>query len=238
MPTISGREIDLKIVYYGPARCGKTTNLQQIYKMMKQEYRGKLMAMENVKDDRTIFFDLLPIKVPVGRGFTLSSKLYTVPGQVAYNNTRKVVLQNVDGVVFVADSQRSATAANAYSFQNLCNNLKELKIDPDQVPLVVQFNKRDLSDIRPMSELETAWKARGVPVCAAAAVKREGVMTTLESVLRTTFRHLTEKMPVVKSYGLNEETFLENVMNNFESPVDLNALLSSLQGLDAESQNS
>ena len=125
MPTITGREIDLKIVYYGPARCGKTTNLQQIYKMMKQEYRGKLMAMENVKDDRTIFFDLLPLKVPVGRGFTLSSKLYTVPGQVAYNNTRKIVLQNVDAVVFVADSQRSATAANAYSFQNLCNNLKE-----------------------------------------------------------------------------------------------------------------
>src|SRR5436190_15170879 len=119
MATINaGKEIELKLVYYGPALSGKTTNLQQVYGMMKPEHRGRLMSLENLKDDRTIFFDLLPLQVPVGNGFTISAKLYTVPGQVAYDNTRKIVLQNVDAVVFVADSQRTQGASNAYSFQN------------------------------------------------------------------------------------------------------------------------
>jgi signal recognition particle receptor subunit beta len=233
MATInSNREIELKIVYYGPALCGKTTNLQQIHTMMKPSNRGKLMSLENVKDDRTIFFDLLPIKVPLGNGFTISAKLYTVPGQVAYNNTRKIVLQNVDAVVFVADSQRTAASANAYSFQNLCNNLKELKIDSETVPLVVQFNKRDMPDVRPMAELEAAWKERGVPVFAATAIRRDGVMTTLEGVLRVTFRSISEKIPMVKKYGMTEDQFLRDIMKNFDRPMDLNALYASFKDLE------
>jgi signal recognition particle receptor subunit beta len=238
MATInSDREIELKLVYYGPALCGKTTNLQQVHEMMRASSRGKLMSLENVKDDRTIFFDLLPIKVPLGNGFTISAKIYTVPGQVAYNNTRKIVLQNVDGVVFVADSQRSAASANAYSFQNLGNNLKELKIDPDSVPLVVQFNKRDLPDVRPMSELEPGWKARGVPVFAAAAVRREGVMTTLEGILRLSFRNISEKIPTVRKFGMTEDQFLKDIMKNFERPMDLNALYASFKDLEGKAQN-
>ena len=231
MATINAnREVEIKVVYYGPALSGKTTNLKQIYGMMRESSRGRLMSLENIKDDRTIFFDLLPIKVPVGNGFTLSAKLYTVPGQVAYDNTRKVVLQNVDAVVFVADSQQSASSANAYSFQNLCNNLKELKVDPDTLPLVVQFNKRDLPDVRPMSELEEAWKRRGVPVYAAAAIRRDGVMSTLEGVLRVSFRAVARSIPVLKSQGLTEDNFLKNVMANFETPLDLNALYFSIKG--------
>ena len=134
MTSFSGKTIELKVVYYGPARCGKTTNLQQVHELLKPAYRGKLMSMSNVKDDRTIFFDLLPIRVPFGRGYHMSAKLYTVPGQVAYNNTRKLVLQGVDGIVFVADSQATSATANAYSFQNLTNNLKEAKLDLKEIP--------------------------------------------------------------------------------------------------------
>lgn len=216
MPTYSSKQVELKIVYYGPAMCGKTTNLQQIHELIRSPNRGKLMSMSNVKDDRTIFFDLLPLQVPFGNGYKLSAKLYTVPGQVAYNHTRKLVLQNVDGLVFVADSQRSAAQANAYSFQNLQNNLRALRIDPAAVPLLVQFNKRDLPDVRPMEELEAVWKARGIPVCAASAVRCEGVMETLEGILRITFRALAEKAPLLKKYGLSEQVFMEKVRKNFE----------------------
>lgn len=216
MPTYSSKQVELKIVYYGPAMCGKTTNLQQIHALIRANSRGKLMSMSNVKDDRTIFFDLLPLQVPFGNGYKLSAKLYTVPGQVAYNHTRKLVLQNVDGLVFVADSQRTAAQANAYSFQNLQNNLRALRIDPNSVPLLVQFNKRDLPDVRPMEELESVWKARGIPVCAASAVRCEGVLETLEGILRITFRALAEKAPLLKKYGLSEKLFIEQVRKNFE----------------------
>ena len=133
--------------------------------------------------------------MPVANGFTISAKIYTVPGQVAYANTRKVVLQNVDAVVFIADSQRNATSANAWSFQDLGNNLKELKVEVENLPLVVQFNKRDLPDIRPMKELEEAWKARGMPVYAASAIRRDGVMSTLEGILRLLYRNLAGPCP-------------------------------------------
>lgn len=218
MPTYSAKHIELKIVYYGPALCGKTTNLQRVHEMLRSDLRGKLISMSNVKDDRTIFFDLLPIQVKFGDGYTLSAKLFTVPGQVAYNHTRKLVLQNVDGLVFVADSQRTQAKANAYSFQNLQNNLRALQIDPDAIPLVMQFNKRDLTDVRPMAELEAAWKARGVPVTASSAVTGEGIMETLEEVLRVTFRAFADRQPLLKKFGLTEENFIRSVRENFTPP--------------------
>jgi signal recognition particle receptor subunit beta len=215
MPTFAGRRIELKLVYYGPAKCGKTTNLQQIHTLLAPQHRGRLMSMANVKDDRTIFFDLLPIMVPLAKGRSLSTKLYTVPGQVAYNSTRKLVLQNVDGIVFVADSQRTKAEENAQSFANLNQNLTALKMDPKTLPLVVQFNKRDLPDLKPMPELEAAWKSRGVPVTAAAAVRGEGVMETLLAIMRLMFRRLDEKVGR-GTLGVTEEVFLGNVLRNFE----------------------
>ena len=215
MPIFAGRRIELKIVYYGPALCGKTTNLQQLHEGMTAEGRGRLMSMSNLKDDRTIFFDLLPIQVPLGGGYTLSAKLYTVPGQIAYSQTRKLVLQNVDGVVFVADSRRDAAQANAESFQDLHRNLKALNIDPASVPVVVQFNKRDLPDVKPLEELAAAWKARGVPVCGASAMTGEGVFETLELMLRRMYADLVAKLPMIRRHGVGEEAFLDGVRRNF-----------------------
>ncbi|MEM7246451.1 MAG: hypothetical protein AAF533_13960 [Acidobacteriota bacterium] len=218
MPLFRGKQIELKLVYYGPAMCGKTTNLEQLHELLKPELRGKLMSMNNVRDDRTIFFDLLPLNVPFGNGYTLSAQLYTVPGQVAYNHTRKMVLQGVDGLVFVADSQPSAVKANAFSFQNLMNNLEELKVDGKSMPLVVQFNKRDLPGVRPMEELTAAWKARGVPCYPAIASKGEGVLETLVGALRKTFRAVVRSVPQVHKAGLNERAFLQHVLVNFQLP--------------------
>jgi signal recognition particle receptor subunit beta len=215
LPTFTSRLVDIKIVYYGCALCGKTTNLQRIHSLIRSDLRGKLMSMSNVKDDRTIFFDLLPIQVPLGGGYRLSAKLYTVPGQTSYSHTRKLVLQNVDGIVFVADSQREMARANGESFQDLQRNLRDLKIDPATLPMVVQFNKRDLPDVRPMAELEAAWKARGIPVLAASAMRSEGVVETLEAVLLATFRGLVERVPLMRRLGLSEETFLSGVRRNF-----------------------
>ncbi len=219
MPTFTSRGVEVKVVYYGPALCGKTTNLQQIHGLIRADLRGKLMSMSNVKDDRTIFFDLLPVQVPLGGGYGFSAKLYTVPGQITYTQTRKLVLQNVDGLVFVADSQRSQARANGESFEDLQRNLRDLHIDPASVPLVVQFNKRDLPDVRPMAELEAAWKARGVPVLAATASAREGVVETLEEILRLTFRSLAERVPTLRKLGVSEASFLAGVRRNFV-PVD------------------
>ena len=230
MPTFSKGLIDVKVVYYGPAMCGKTTNLQQIHSLIRPDLRGKLMSMSNVKDDRTIFFDLLPVQVPLGGGSRLSAKLYTVPGQMTYAHTRKLVLQNVDGIVFVADSQRDMAHQNGESFQDLARNLRDLQVVLESVPLVVQFNKRDLPDVRPMAELEAAWKARGVPVLPASAARGDGVLETLEQVLRLTFRSLVERVPLVRKLGVSEEAFLASVRRNFATVAAPHADLPSSAG--------
>ena len=142
-----------KIVYYGPGQCGKTTNLQQVNQ--RSPHAKQLMSLAT-EGDRTIFFDFMPLDVGKIRGIDVQFKLYTVPGQVKYNRTRKMVLKDVDGVVFVADSQREMLEANLESLQNLRDNLSELGVDPDGVPLVLQYNKRDLPNLLTVEELDAA----------------------------------------------------------------------------------
>src|SRR6266581_8554679 len=141
-----------KIVYYGPGLCGKTTNLHHIYSKTSPQSRGEMVSLET-ETDRTLFFDLLPIDVGVIGGFKTRLQLYTVPGQVFYNTTRKLVLKGVDGIVFVADSQRPMLEANAESFKNLRDNLREIGLEIEDIPLVIQINKRDLPSISTVEEM-------------------------------------------------------------------------------------
>src|SRR4029077_13988818 len=141
------RELTVKLVYYGPALSGKTTNLQAIHRLLNPDGRGRLMTLET-RDDRTLFFDLLPLSLQTASGLTLRIKLFTVPGQVIHNSTRKLVLQGADGVAFIADSQTQEIRANQASFKDLRRNLRENGLDPGKMPLVIQYNKRDLPNIR------------------------------------------------------------------------------------------
>jgi signal recognition particle receptor subunit beta len=174
-------QMTAKIVYYGPGLCGKTTNLHWIHSKTAPRSRGEMVSLET-ETDRTLFFDLLPLDVGVIGGMKVRLQLYTVPGQVFYNATRRLVLKGVDGVVFVADSQLAAMDANIESFKNLQVNLTELGLLPDQVPLVFQYNKRDLRNIHPVDTLRDALNPAGVPAFEAAALHGVGVFETLKSV--------------------------------------------------------
>ena len=143
------REITVKVVYYGPALSGKTTNLQQLHALINSTARGKMVTLDTT-DDRTLYFDFLPIEFGTQNGFSVKIKLFTVPGQVMHKSTRKVVLAGADAVAFIADSQRSGASANAYSWRDMEANLKSNGIDFEQIPKVVQFNKRDLPDVKPL----------------------------------------------------------------------------------------
>ena len=156
------KEITLKVVYYGPGLCGKTTNLQHIHSRLNPKTRGKLISL-STEADRTLFFDFLPMEMGAIKGFKIRFQLYTVPGQVRYNATRKLVLKGSDGVVFVADSQNALMDQNIESLDNLKSNLLVNGLDPDEIPLVMQFNKRDLKDISTVSELNEKLNYRGAP---------------------------------------------------------------------------
>ena len=186
----SGKEINAKIVYYGPALSGKTTNLEWIYSKIPVEYSGKMVSLRT-QADRTIFFDFLPLDLGMIDGFRTRFMLYTVPGQVHYNATRKMVLKGVDGLVFVADSEPGRMAENIESLQNLRDNLQELGMNPDALPLVMQWNKRDLPNCLPVSELETRLNPRGLPSFEACALTGEGVYETLHKGSRLIYTKLT-----------------------------------------------
>lgn len=187
MPTIdhANKEISCKIVYYGPGLCGKTTNLELIHRDVPGQSKTNLVSLATEKD-RTLFFDFLPVVLGEIKGFKIKFQLYTVPGQVYYNATRKLVLSGVDGVVFVADSQRSKFRENIDMMENLRENLLEYRISLDDLPLVLQYNKRDLPDITPVSELRQALNKRGVPEFEAIAVQGKGVRETLRSIATET----------------------------------------------------
>src|SRR5262245_18067137 len=176
------REIAIKLVYYGPALSGKTTNLQQLHQRIDERSRGRLMTLDT-RDDRTLFFDLLPITFRAASGLKLKLKLFTVPGQVMHNSTRKIVLQGADGVAFIADSQVAETRANNEAYQNLKGNLKQLGIDLRSFPTVIQFNKRDLPNIRSEKELSEVARNGPEPVYRAVALRGEGVLPTFYSLL-------------------------------------------------------
>src|ERR687888_1318250 len=164
----SSREINCKIVYYGPGLCGKTTNLQYIYANTNQQAKGKMISLAT-ETERTLFFDFLPLSLGEIRGFKTRFHLYTVPGQVFYDASRKLILKGVDGVVFVADSQIERMEANMESYENLRVNLAEQGYDLDRIPYVVQYNKRDLPNVVTVEELQRAVNPRSVPAFQAVA---------------------------------------------------------------------
>jgi hypothetical protein len=181
-----------KIVYYGPGLCGKTTNLQYIYQKTSPKSRGEMVSLET-ETDRTLFFDLLPLDVGNIAGFKTRFQLYTVPGQVFYNSTRKLVLRGVDGIVFVADSQVPMMEANVESLNNLKANLAELGYNLDEIPLVFQYNKRDLKNIALVDELNGVLNPRTLPFFEASAIRGDGVFETLKGVSKTTLITLRKR---------------------------------------------
>ena len=187
------RELTAKIVYYGPGLCGKTTNLLVIFDKLDPKSKGKMLSLAT-KTDRTLFFDLLPVDIGKVGNFNLKIQLYTVPGQVFYNETRKLVLKGADAVVFVADSQGSMIESTRESFANLLDNLTENQIDPNEIPIVVQYNKRDIPGVLPVEDLQEALNLEGYPSTEASAIKGEGVMETFKLVSKITAKHLINKL--------------------------------------------
>jgi mutual gliding-motility protein MglA len=188
----STREITSKIVYYGPGRSGKTTNLQYIYGQVPEDRRGRMVSLAT-ETDRTLFFDFLPLDLGTISGFQTRFQLYTVPGQVYYDATRKLVLQGADGVVFVADSQRAQAEENVESFRNLQVNLLEQGVDPRQIPIVLQYNKRDLPAVMSVEELDDLLNYRDLPRYEARALAGAGVFDTLRGISELVLRRLSQR---------------------------------------------
>ena len=189
----STREITCKIVYYGPGRSGKTSNLQYVHAFIPDERKGPMVSLAT-ETDRTLFFDFLPIDLGTISGFRTRVQLYTVPGQVYYNATRKLVLRGADGVVFVADSQRERLDENLESFRNLHENLVEEGIDIRDFPMVLQYNKRDLPAVVPIHDLDDLLNFRGVPAFPASAVEGAGVFDTLKSASQLVLQSLSRRL--------------------------------------------
>ncbi|PKN16669.1 MAG: gliding-motility protein MglA [Deltaproteobacteria bacterium HGW-Deltaproteobacteria-23] len=179
----ASREINCKIVYYGPGLCGKTTNLQYVYQKTAADAKGKMISLAT-ETERTLFFDFLPLSLGEIRGFKTRFHLYTVPGQVFYDASRKLILKGVDGVVFVADSQEERYDANIESLDNLRFNLQEQGYDLDKIPFIIQYNKRDLPNAMPVEELRKDLNPTAVPDFEACASTGEGVFETLKAVAK------------------------------------------------------
>ncbi len=188
------REISAKIVYYGPGLSGKTTTLQQIHASVRPESRGQLISL-STEGDRTLFFDFLPLRIEQVRGLTLRLQLYTVPGQVFYDATRKLVLNGADGVVFVADSQPLAVDSNEESMANLEQNLGELGIELRRFPFVIQFNKRDLRSALPVPEMRERLNRHGAPDFETVANRGEGVLPALKEITHLVVKELKARQP-------------------------------------------
>jgi signal recognition particle receptor subunit beta len=185
----ASREINCKIVYYGPGLCGKTTNLQHIFESTAPQSRGKLISLAT-ETDRTLFFDFMPLELGTVRGFKTRFHLYTVPGQVFYDASRKLILKGVDGVVFVADSQEERMDANVESLYNLEENLEAQGYDLMKLPYVLQLNKRDLPNIIPVEELTAELRRKEEPVVEAVASSGAGVFDTLKAVAKQVLTEL------------------------------------------------
>jgi signal recognition particle receptor subunit beta len=186
----SSREINCKIVYYGPGLCGKTTNIQYVYNKVDPGTKGKLITLAT-EMDRTLFFDFLPLELGTVKGFKTRFHLYTVPGQVYYDASRKLILRGVDGIVFVADSQSARYDANIESLYNLHENLEEYNLNIEDIPFVIQYNKRDMPDIISHEELEQELNPEGYPNYEAVAVKGDGVFDTLKAVAKGVLKRLS-----------------------------------------------
>jgi signal recognition particle receptor subunit beta len=189
MINYASREINCKLVYYGPGLGGKTTNLEYIYGKINPDTRGKLISLAT-EQERTLFFDFLPVDLGSIRGFKTRFHLYTVPGQVYYNASRRLILKGVDGLVFVADSQAERMDANIAALENLYDNLADYGYDPQQVPVVLQWNKRDLPSAVPIEELRAHLNPTGLPEFPAVAITGKGVFDTLKAVSKLVLKSL------------------------------------------------
>jgi signal recognition particle receptor subunit beta len=187
----SSREINCKLVYYGPGLCGKTTNLQYIYDKTNPNAKGKLISLAT-ETDRTLFFDFLPLELGTVRGFKTRFHLYTVPGQVFYDASRKLILKGVDGVIFVADSQVERMDANVEAIENLETNLKTQGYDLSAIPYVLQLNKRDLPNVATVAEMKQLLTKKNEPIFEAVAAKGPGVFETLKGVAKLVLADLTK----------------------------------------------
>lgn len=209
MPEYDEEELraTLKVVYYGPARSGKTTNLLCLHERLPEDRRGDLITLDTF-EDRTLFFDLLPFFMVTPSGLRLKVKVYTVPGQVRYDATRKAALSRADGIAFVADSQLREQRTNAESLKSLEENCRALGTELSQLPLVVQFNKRDLADIVPEDEVRKIWAPADVPVLFASALYGRGVVETFVELMRRTYRFCDVELHLAEKHGLDEDTFM------------------------------
>ncbi|MBN2360379.1 MAG: GTPase domain-containing protein [Deltaproteobacteria bacterium] len=189
---LSTREITVKVVYYGPGLGGKTSSLQYLHRTLRPESRGQLLSLATGYD-RTLYFDFLPVQLPKVKDFTIRMSLYTVPGQVHYNATRKLVLQGVDGVVFVADSQSVRRDANVESWQNLADNLRGHGMNPERVPTVLQYNKRDLPDVMAVSSLAGDLNGRKLQAYETCALTGQGIFEALKAISKLVVADLKQK---------------------------------------------
>lgn len=190
MINYASREINCKIVYYGTGLGGKTTNLEYVYSKINPDTRGKMISLAT-ETDRTLFFDFLPIDLGEIRGFKTRFHLYTVPGQVYYNASRKLILKGVDGLVFVADSQPDRAEANIEAMHNLYENIESYGYDMETIPFILQYNKRDLPDVMPVEEMRAQLNPRGVPDFEAVATEGKGVFETLQAVSKIVVKALS-----------------------------------------------
>ena len=204
-------KLTFKLVYYGPAQSGKTTNVMALHDQLATAMKGELMTMET-QGDRTLYFDLLPIGFKAPSGLLVKFRLFTVPGQVQHDATRKAVLSRADGIVFVADSQRNQTINNGESFQNLADNVGRVGLDMQTVPLVVQFNKRDLPEVLGEDEIRTRWGPAPWPLSFATATRGEGVMASFVSLLRAVHSRFDAEYELTARHGLDEATFVASAL--------------------------
>lgn len=206
----TNRKITFKLVYYGPAMSGKTTNLMRLHDLLAPELKGDILTLET-QNDRTLFFDLLPLGFQTSTGWLIKFKLYTVPGQVIHDATRKAVLSRADGLVFVADSQRTQSVNNSESFQNLEENARRVGLDFDSLPLVVQFNKRDLPQILSEEEIQTRWAQAPWPLTFASALTGEGVRETFVRLLEQVYPHADQQFSLTEAHGMTNAAFVRAV---------------------------
>lgn len=207
-----GRKLTIKLVYYGPAQSGKTTNLMRLHDQIAPVLKGEIMTLET-QNDRTLFFDLLPLGFRTSSGWLVKLKLFTVPGQVAHDATRKAVLSRADGVVFVADSQRAQSVNNAEAFNNLEQNVQRVGLDFSALPLVVQFNKRDLPVAQILSEDEVRqrWSRVPWPLVFSSALTGEGVKETFVKLLEQVYPALERHFALREIHGIDQQTFIAAV---------------------------
>lgn len=219
MPDFSPRDnkLALKVVFYGPALSGKTTNLMQLHSLLNPERKGELMVLET-RDDRTLFFDMLPIGLRGSSGLDLRLKLYTVPGQVQHDSTRKAVLSRADGVVFVADSQANQQENNATAFGNLEENLEKVGLDIDTLPMVVQFNKRDLPGVVEENELQERWaQTPWSPLVMASALHGDGVIDTFRILLDRLYAAADAEFRLEADHDISRQQFVERLSRKSEN---------------------